>query len=431
MSLNRRRLRNDTGTPPPLGVTFTGVHRSEEIDLGSYRVMVCLGNPEGVRRLIDPIVSTLVRRSTCQVIVVGDCELGGIHASIEHVLGVDEVRKLLNASTLPTLVLAHSQHVDPLVTLQTTLGSTRPFTLLSGETHRAAEIVLTVDEDGRYTTYSRRTRPPRPHEGAPDDATLLDWPTPSTPPISVNILGPVAISGTDYPLERHPKLTELVVYLALHENGATSRNWTTALWPERRVPAQTISNRLSEARRILGFAADGRPRMRRSGDRHFLVEVTSDWASFQQLSAPTATPDEWEEALGLVRGRPFDELAQGQWVVFEGFTGEIETRIAECALALGEHALDSRTPDLATWAVQQALRACPFDERLHRLLMRCADAEGNRAGVEATLRQLALILEIDGDPLYGVHPETAELYAQLIGGAHRRSNQNEVAPRHN
>ena len=36
-------------------------------------------------------------------------------------------------------------------------------------------------------------------------------------------------------------------------------------------------------------------------------------------------------------------------------------------------------------------------------------------GAEATLRHLALVLEIDGDPLRGVHPETAALYARLSG----------------
>ena len=50
------------------------------------------------------------------------------------------------------------------------------------------------------------------------------------------------------------RLTELVVYLALHDRGAMTRAWSSALWPDRQVPAQTVSNRLSEARQLLGFA---------------------------------------------------------------------------------------------------------------------------------------------------------------------------------
>ena len=58
--------------------------------------------------------------------------------------------------------------------------------------------------------------------------------------------------------------------------------------------------------------------------------------------------------------------------------------------------------------------ACPWDERLYRLVMRAEDAAGNRAGVEAALRQLARALEADGDPLAAVHPETAALYRSLM-----------------
>jgi DNA-binding SARP family transcriptional activator len=240
---------------------------------------------------------------------------------------------------------------------------------------------------------------------------LFDRVTP-TRNVGIAILGPVAMTGTNYPLERHPKLTELVVYLTLHSEGATSRNWTTALWPERRVPAQTVANRLSEARRIVGFASDGRPRLRRNGERHCLVEFNSDWSDFQRL-ADSDSPEHWRRALELVRGRPFDELAQGQWVVFEGFLAEIERSVASVALMLGDVALEAGDAELCAWAAQQALKACPFDERLHRMLMRAADALGNRAGVESTLRQLALILEIDGNPLHGVHPKTAKLYHEL------------------
>jgi hypothetical protein len=45
--------------------------------------------------------------------------------------------------------------------------------------------------------------------------------------------------------------------------------------------------------------------------------------------------------------------------------------------------------------------------------MVAADAAGNRAGVEAALREMAQVFEIAGDPLCGVHPETADLYRRL------------------
>ena len=69
------------------------------------------------------------------------------------------------------------------------------------------------------------------------------------------------------------RLTELVAYLAMHPDGATTDAFATALWPERRVPLQTLANRLSEARKALGAASDGRPRLRKEGRRHLIVEV--------------------------------------------------------------------------------------------------------------------------------------------------------------
>lgn len=234
-------------------------------------------------------------------------------------------------------------------------------------------------------------------------------------PVEVSVLGPIEIRGADEELARHPRLTELVVYLAMHPRGSTSGTWSTALWPDRRVPLQTIANRLSEARRALGFAADHQARLRKVADRHLLVEVATDWERFLRLVAEGTGPAEWHLALELVRGRPFADLHQGQWVALEGFEGEVDSAIVECALRTGEHSLAADDPVTAGWAAHQALRASPWDERLYRLLMRAADAAGNRAGVETAMRTLALVLEIDGDPLQGVHPETAALYARLVG----------------
>jgi len=293
--------------------------------------------------------------------------------------------------------------------------------VLSLNAHPDAEALIAFDESGGRQFFVRpelRDINPERLASRPPRDTLFDK-GPSSPGVAINFLGPVALSGTDYPIERHPKLTELVVFLALHPDGSTSRSWTAALWPDRRVPQQTINNRLSEARRIVGFAADGRPRLRRNGERHLLVEFGSDWREFQSLAGSREQSD-WKSALSLVRGRPFDDLAQGQWVVFEGFLAEVEHAITSVAIRLGDLALAEGDPELCAWAANQALRACPFDERLHRLLMRSADALGNRAGVESTLRQLALILEIEGDPLRGVHPKTAELYGELTNSVASR-----------
>ncbi len=231
-------------------------------------------------------------------------------------------------------------------------------------------------------------------------------------PIEIAVLGPVVVCGAEGAFDRRPTLTELVTYLALHRGGATTESWSTAVWPERRVPVQTVANRLSEARRALGAASDGLPRLRRRGDRHLLVDVKTDWERFQSLAVEDATEDR-RRALSLVRGRPFADLRRGHWTVIEGLESEVVAAVAACARRLGEELLTSGDPDGASWAAHQGLRAAPWDERLHRLLMRSADAAGDRGGGEEALRQLALRLEIEGDPLRAVHPLTASLYERL------------------
>ena len=249
----------------------------------------------------------------------------------------------------------------------------------------------------------------------PRIATLVvDEIAPPTGNVEVRVLGPVEVDGVEGPLVRHPKLTELIVYLAMHPDGATTRVWSVALWPDRRVPQQTIANRLSEARHALGFASDDRPRMRRNGERHRIVETPTDWDVFRSL-ARRDDPTAWHAALELVRGRPFDGLQQGHWVVLEGFAAEIEEAVVTCALQYGTERLTAGDGEAAAWAAQRGLRANPFDERLHRLAMRAAAALGSRASLGESLQRLARILELEGDPLRGVHPETAALYVELAG----------------
>lgn len=236
---------------------------------------------------------------------------------------------------------------------------------------------------------------------------------PADTPVEVCVLGPVRVNGTEVPFERRPKLTELVVYLALHPDGASTDSWATALWPDRRMPMSTLSNRLSETRLSLGYAPDGFAHLRKRGGRYHLGPyVTTDWDRFQKLAAGD-NPAGWRAALALVRGRPFEGLREAQWTLLEGVVPAIEAALVELACRLAEHLLAVRDPEGAEWAARRAMLACPWDERLYRLVMRAADAAGNRPGVEAALRQLACVLELGEEPLSAVHPETAALYRSL------------------
>jgi hypothetical protein len=234
--------------------------------------------------------------------------------------------------------------------------------------------------------------------------------------VEIDFLGPVQIIGAHESLERRRRLTELIVYMAFHGEGVSGEALATALWPDRRVPSQTVANRLHEARRALGATSDGLPRIRQIDGRHKLAgEVQSDWGRFQSLTGPGSTPASWYRAISLVRGRPFEGLSQGDWVGLEGAGAHVEAEIVEIAGRLGEHLLERKDPAGAAWAARRGIAAAPWDERLYRLLMRAADASGSRGAVGSALRWLAEALEWEGDPLDAVHPATARLYRKLTG----------------
>jgi DNA-binding SARP family transcriptional activator len=233
--------------------------------------------------------------------------------------------------------------------------------------------------------------------------------------VEIRVLGGIEILGTAEPVDHRPRLTELLVYLAFHRDSVERDSFGAALWPERRIPGQTIANRLSEARRALGASADGRNRLRRvHGRLHLADDVVTDWDRFGELTSEGSGPQSWRLALSQVRGRPFQGLAQAEWTVLEGYAAAVERAVVEAALALGDYSLSASNPAAADWAAQQGLLASPWDERLYRLLMRSAEAAGNRGAIDAALRSLAQVLELRGDPLLGVHPTTAQLYRSLM-----------------
>jgi Bacterial transcriptional activator domain len=249
--------------------------------------------------------------------------------------------------------------------------------------------------------------------------------------VDVGILGPAEIRGAAGPFVRAWSL-ELVAYLVMHPRGATSDEWATALWPDRLMAAPTLYSTASAARRALGRSRSGADHLpRRHGRLQLSPTVGSDWQRLRVLAAGPTT-DDWERALSLVRGRPFEGLRDPDWAVLEGIVAEVEDGVVDLALRLAEHRLGLGDGRRAAWAARRGLLASPYDERLYRILLRAADLEGNPAGVEAAMAEL-LLLVAGGDggclvtavrtPLTGrhlplvvtdlVHPDTAALYRAL------------------
>ena len=229
----------------------------------------------------------------------------------------------------------------------------------------------------------------------------------------MRILGPVEVVGNARPFARAWAL-ELVIYLALHDAGATTDQWSGALWPDRLMAPASLHSTASSARRSLGTSAlTGADHLPRAHGRLALApSVTTDWARFRQLVA-TDEPEHLAQALRLIRGRPFQGLRATDWVLLEGFSATIEASVVDAACRLAEHHLSRGEASAAELAARLALRVSEYDERLYRILLRAADAAGNPAGVESTMRELVQLIADEVEPYDAVHPDTLELYRRL------------------
>lgn len=231
--------------------------------------------------------------------------------------------------------------------------------------------------------------------------------------VEVRVLGPVEVAGVARPFTRAFAM-ELVVYLALHPDGATTDRWSEALWPGRLMAAPSLHSTASAARRSLGVSANGVDHLPRSHGRLAVGPgVTTDWARLQRL-ASRDTPTDRRAALRLIRGRPFEGLRGGaDWTVLEGVVASIEAVVVDLAVRHADWCLESGDAPGAEWSARQGLQISPYDERLYRVLLRAADAAGHPAGVEATFQELVRLVADDIEPLDAVHPETLELYRRL------------------
>jgi len=230
--------------------------------------------------------------------------------------------------------------------------------------------------------------------------------------VIVYVLGPVSIEGGERNFTRSWAF-ELVVYLAMHKGGVNNEVWTTALWPDRVLSPGSMHSTVSVARRCLGRGRDGEDHLPHAHGRLWLrPTVATDYELFCSLSQ-SKNPQDWEAALALVRGEPFQGLRAGDWAIVEGFVAEIETQVVDLAERLGNWQLRQGNARAAQWAARQGLKASKYDERLYRLLMLAADALGHPQGVESVFRELVTLVAEDLEPFDAVHPETVELYRGL------------------
>ncbi len=220
---------------------------------------------------------------------------------------------------------------------------------------------------------------------------------------------------------------ELVVYLAFHRDRVRNTEWPLAIWPDRAVARATVYSTVSDARRALGRGTDGSDHLSRGQQLYLGRGVTTDVDRLTTL-ASSDDPQLLSQALELVRGPLFAGLRCSDWAVVEGTQAAIESMIVETALRAAESHLQQRRIPEAERAARSALVACPYDERLYRLLLQVTAAMGNRAGLRWTMAELVTRASDwplgprfpsqecrhapDSGPL---DPETLSLYRELSG----------------
>lgn len=230
--------------------------------------------------------------------------------------------------------------------------------------------------------------------------------------VEVRVLGPVGVWGAEHEFTR-AWAKELVVYLAMHPNGVSNDAWATALWPDRLMASSSLHSTASVARRSLGHARDGEDHLPKAHGRLRLAEsVGSDWARFVDL-ADRRHPQQWRNALDLVRGRLFEGLRSSDWPILEGIAPAMEATIVDVSGRLAGAYLQDGDAGGAEWAARKGLLVSPYDERLYRMLLRAADRAGNPAGVESVMSELIRLVADDVEPFDSVHPSTMELYRSL------------------
>jgi hypothetical protein len=313
--------------------------------------------------------------------------------------GVDLVIDPVN----PTFDTHHLNPVDP--------------TSVTDETLTHVEALLNLAEAPAATgteaePYRLFNVPPMPSSHA------------ATGPVILGLLGEPTIALQDgetrdlveavYPVAetKARRVVELLVYLAAHDGTATRGQWLTDVSPENALSDGYIRNLLLLTRRSLE-AVTGVPDLlayEKQSQRFSLAEsVHTDWTMFRSLSA-NGKPEGLRASLSLVRGVPFGCNPE-PWTVASGVFYGVVGDITDAAASLGEQALSTGDPQLATWAARRGQLANRYDISLWRILLQ---ASSNSSELQNVWQEFHALLAIDGDSAADLDPATVDLYHSLV-----------------
>lgn len=254
----------------------------------------------------------------------------------------------------------------------------------------------------------------------PDDTTPQNGlePAAAAPAPQLLLLGPVEVAGATGVVEptKKARLTELAAILAIHP-GCDHTTIDACYFPGQRVNDNARNTQMSKLRRWLGKTSAGEdflPRYQCLAGYRLHKEVTSDWDRWHDLlpAGPAAAPTEsLEQALSLVRGRPFDGVRSRRYAWAETLKQQMISAIVDAAYELARRRLMEGQWRAAEAAVVTGLSVEPGMERLWRARILAAYAGGNQVALqEAVDRLLAIAGDLGGD----LEQPTEDLLEQLV-----------------
>lgn len=249
-------------------------------------------------------------------------------------------------------------------------------------------------------------------EAAPGDSAVL--PIAARKP-RICVLGPVTIenaTGTVEPSKK-ARLLEYGAYLALHPS-ATPTSVDDAIWPSRATEdnLNTRNTATSKLRAWVGRNPAGEPYL----PRHrytFSSDVTTDWDQWEHLVGPDPAKSptaHLEQALSLVRGRPFEGTQLRRYAWAEPLRQAMISAIADVAYELAHRRLMEGRWRAADEAAARAVSIEPGLERLWRIRILAAHEGHNQAAESEAIDRMLLTIEELG---FDLEPETTRLLTAL------------------
>ncbi|MFE3268932.1 hypothetical protein [Streptomyces sp. NPDC059215] len=253
--------------------------------------------------------------------------------------------------------------------------------------------------------------------------TTADGPVPARRDLGpeIRVLGTVDVDGLG-PNGHGPRTAQLAA-LMYFRPGRSADTLCADMDPLHPWSTATLNARLQGLRRALGNDPDGDPYVprRRNGDTPYTLAagVRCDWTHFLALSeralpqGPDGLPD-LEEALSLVRGRPFGTQTPA-WA--QPYQQEMITRITDVAHTVATHRTKPGKYQELTVArriIEKGLDIDGTAELLYRDLMMIESTARSRGGLHTTItraQHAAQALNCD------LELETEQLIGDLLRGS--------------